>query len=97
VPKEVTLAAFVALFEYLYFEGCDSPVFEDGYDKVALYADANGTPTHAARWWKDDGGWSSKLGEENDIRHHSLESLENRDYGSVVRIFRRRRIEQRPV
>ena len=47
--------------------------FEDGYDKIALYSLRNGTITHAARWWLEDKGWSSKLGESNDILHHSLE------------------------
>ena len=92
IPTEVTIPAFVKLFENLLFTKCDSSAYESGYDKVALYADESGSPTHAARWWLEDGGWSSKLGEENDIRHHTLESLEGSDYGTVRHIFRRPRV-----
>jgi len=92
VSRDVAISSFVAAFEYFGFRKCSSREFEDGYDKIALYADALGTPTHAARWWQEDGGWSSKLGEENDIRHHTLESLEDSEYGKVVQVFKRRRL-----
>jgi hypothetical protein len=82
------------MFRNLLFVVCDSREYEPGFDKVALYADDTGTPTHAARWWQEDGGWSSKLGEENDILHHTLESLEGGDYGTVVQIFKRKRITE---
>lgn len=89
--RDLTIKAFVDMFEYMYFKRCDNREYEPGYDKVALYADALGIPTHAARWWEEDGGWSSKLGEENDIRHHTLEALEGSDYGRVVQILTRKR------
>jgi len=91
VPKEVTIPAFIQAFEEVLFARCENREFEPGYDKIALYADANRRPTHAARWWLEDGGWSSKLGEENDILHHTLGSLEGTDYGQVVQILRRQR------
>jgi hypothetical protein len=91
-PKELTVAAFIKAFERVMFSRCDSREHEPGYDKVALYADEFGEPKHAARWWQEDGGWSSKLGEENDILHHTLEAIEGSDYGSVVQIMKRRRI-----
>jgi hypothetical protein len=92
VPKELTIPAFVRAFEEMLFTKCNSRDFEPGYDKIALYANVNGEPTHAARWWLEDGGWSSKLGEENDILHHTLDVLEGGDYGCVVQVMRRRRI-----
>jgi hypothetical protein len=65
--------------------------FEKGYDKIAIYTDGVGTPTHAARWWHEDSGWTSKLGEENDILHHSLEAIEGMPYGYVSQIMKRKR------
>jgi hypothetical protein len=58
---------------------------------VAIYADPRGTITHAARWWLEDKGWNCKLGEENDILHHSLDSIQGNVYGRVVQIMKRRR------
>jgi len=91
VDHEETLKAFTKVYESLGFKKCDEREFEAGYDKIAIYADSIGTVLHAARWWIEDNGWSSKLGEENDIRHHSLESIEGASYGTVVQIMKRRR------
>ena len=90
-PRELTIDAFLKMFERVLFRACDSREFEPSFDKIALYADSQGVPTHAARWWQEDQGWTSKLGEENDIRHHTLEGLEGSDYGHVVRILKRQR------
>jgi len=94
IDHEETVKAFVALYERLKFEKCDSRDFETGYDKIAIYANSIGTVTHTARWWLEDKGWSSKLGEENDIRHHSLESIEGHSYGTVVQVMRRLRMSK---
>jgi len=75
----------------LLFVECASADPEPGFDKIEIYADADGLVTHAARRWKEDQGWSSKLGEENDICHFTLDSLEGEAYGKVVRIMKRRR------
>lgn len=91
VPHEETLAAFTKLYESLGFVHCSQRAFEHGWDKIAIFADSFGVIQHAARWWIEDLGWSSKLGEENDIRHDSLESIEGGAYGSVVQIMKRRR------
>jgi hypothetical protein len=92
IPNEETLVAFIALYERLFFKKCSSREFELGYDKIAIYTDDLGTPTHAARWWQEDFGWSSKLGEENDILHHSLEALEGATYGRVAQLMKRKRM-----
>lgn len=91
VPQDESLDAFLALYKRLLFVECDSPHPEAGFDKIAIYAGPDGLVTHAARCWKEDLGWSSKLGEENDICHYTLESLEGNAYGKVVRIMKRRR------
>jgi hypothetical protein len=79
------------MYEYLFFVLCDDRGREHGYDKVALYVGPDGKPTHAARFWLDDPGWSSKLGEGNDIVHHALEAIEGQEYGTVRYVFKRKR------
>lgn len=91
VDHEETLPAFTAAYKLFSFAVCDNKEFEDGYDKVAIYVDQDGKVTHAARWWKDDLGWSSKLGEANDICHHLLEAIEGESYGAVAQIMKRPR------
>jgi hypothetical protein len=87
VPSEVTLDTFAALFEMLgYIPGGDDAL-ESGTEKVALFADAAGIPTHAARQLAS-GRWTSKLGEAEDIEHE-LRALEGEIYGTVALILKR--------
>lgn len=60
--------------------------FENGFKKVALYAQA-GAPTHAARLLPS-GVWTSKLGQNIDLSH-ALSDLEGPTYGQVLKIFRK--------
>jgi hypothetical protein len=62
---------------------------ETGWEKVALFAHEDGTPTHAARQLAS-GRWTSKLGELEDIEHE-LEAVEGAAYGSVVVYLKRLR------
>ena len=91
IKKEETVEAFIALFEDQSFIKCESRDFELDHDKIAIFGAPLGTPTHAARWRQEDRGWNSKLGEENDILHHSLESIEGEVYGRVVQVMKRNR------
>ena len=86
-PRKRTLEAYVAAYAHLGYELCDSPEFEAGFEKVALFANAQGVPTHAARQLRN-GRWTSKLGRGEDIEH-DLRDLEGQDYGSVSRVLRR--------
>src|SRR2546430_914933 len=47
--REETLAGFQEAFASLGYLVCDAEQLEEGFDKVALFADADGFPTHAAR------------------------------------------------
>ena len=86
--REVSLTAFVAAFAALgYAAGSDESV-ELGFKKVALFADPQGVPTHAARQLPT-GRWTSKLGQAEDI-DHELRALEGEVYGAVVAVLRRR-------
>jgi hypothetical protein len=87
VPREETVAAFVAAFGTLGFVPSDSEAVEPGFEKVALFADARGVPTHAARQLPT-GLWTSKLGTWEDIEH-DLHALEGDIYGTVALVLKR--------
>ena len=81
------LQTFQIAFEDLGFEVCADGVFEEGFEKVAIYA-LNGDPKHAARQ-TPDGHWTSKLGNEWDV-WHELNALNGPVYGEPVLFLRRK-------
>jgi len=94
LPKEPlnqeTLENFIKAFETEGFAVCQDGKCENGYEKIAVYANSSGNPKHAARLLST-GLWTSKLGDYEDIEHPILESLEGRAYGTV-RVFLKRPI-----
>jgi hypothetical protein len=88
VPRERTLAAFVAAFASVGHAVCEGEGPEAGYERIALFADADGKPTHAARQ-RPNGRWSSKLGKAEDIEQQ-LHDLKGALYGSVVLITKKK-------
>jgi hypothetical protein len=82
------LAAFQQAFETLGYELCQNGDFELGYEKIAIYH-KGGVPSHGARQL-DDGHWTSKLGELNDILHGAT-CLDGQTYGSIAFFMRRSR------
>ena len=87
LDRKYTLESFMAAYESVGFLPCSGGTFEDGFEKLALFVDQAGVPTHAARQLPD-GRWTSKLGLLEDIEHE-LHALAGRDYG-VVKAFMRR-------
>lgn len=87
VPQRETVYAFLECYRSLGYETCDNGQLEGGFDKVAIYA-LNNVVTHAALQLQTD-GWTSKVGWNIDIDHHTLEALEGPFYGQVVRFLRR--------
>ena len=87
VPRQETLEAFRQLFERLGYAVCEHAEMELGYEKVALFAGAQGVPLHAARQLLG-GRWTSKLGALEDIEH-ALQDLVGTEYGSVVQVMKR--------
>lgn len=81
--------ALVRCFTAIGFEVCSDDCLEDGYEKVALYADNWDQWLHAAKQLSD-GWWSSKLGDSEDIRHRTPYGLCGTVYGQVSRFMRRR-------
>jgi hypothetical protein len=87
VPREVTCAAFQTAFASAGYVICQGDEAELGFEKIALFADAQGRPTHAARQLPN-GRWASKLGKKEDIEH-ALHDLTGKVYGSVVLVMKR--------
>ena len=92
-PLEETLSGFRAVFEGMGYLECESDTFEEGFEKVAIFAGDDQVPTHAARQLQT-GKWTSKLGDWEDIEHDTLSALENAPlmdslYGAVAFIMRR--------
>ncbi len=85
--REITIDAFAAVFVMLGYTVGGDDSHEPGLEKVALFADAAGTPTHAARQLPT-GRWTSKLGYAEDIEHE-LRALEGEVYGAVALILKR--------
>jgi hypothetical protein len=86
-PPLETIAAFRDAFAKLGYEVSADGEREAGQEKVAVFADPDGCPTHAARQLSD-GRWTSKLGRREDIEH-GLRDLEGVEYGAVVLFLKR--------
>jgi hypothetical protein len=92
LEREETLSTLVAAFALLGYESCADTDGDGGFERIALYADATGCPSHAARQLAS-GRWTSKLGRAEDIEH-ALADLEGEVYGKVVLLMRRRLVGQ---
>lgn len=97
IAKNETLENFILAYGTEGYVKCDhlNSQLEPGIEKVAIYVDKYGAPTHAARQLAD-GSWTSKLGEWEDIQHKTLEAIEDKDglglgYGKVAVILSRER------
>jgi hypothetical protein len=90
VPRVASVAAYEQAFATRGYARCASELLEVGVEKIALFVNGHGVPTHAARQLPD-GSWTSKLGFEEDIRH-DLRQLEGAAYGTVTLFMARARI-----
>ncbi len=84
----VTLEHFIKAFETEGYSVCCDDRFEDGFEKVAIFVDRDGTPTHAARLLPS-GVWSSKMGKGEDIEHETLKIVEGNEYGTASQFLKR--------
>ena len=89
VPRQYTLESYIKLFNKQDYEKCQDSNLEIGYDKVAIYIDSQGAPTHAARQL-NTGHWTSKLGSNKDIEHNTVDGLVSNGYGIVAVILKRK-------
>jgi hypothetical protein len=90
VARTLSLSNLIAAFATRGYEACEDGRVDPGFEKLALYADENGWPTHVARQLPS-GAWTSKLGVSEDIEHAGFEALEGPYYGKAVRFLRRPR------
>jgi hypothetical protein len=90
VEREWNEKTIRKIFENHGYAICDSYDLEQGYEKVVFYIDEGGEPQHFARQL-ENGKWTSKLGELNDIEHDTLESLVCPDYGKPKLVLKRKR------
>ncbi len=88
VERKLTLEAFIKAFETLGYIVCSDAIKEEGFEKIAIYKDQEGYPSHAARQL-DSGCWTSKLGKMEDIEHDALDGFEDSIYGSVAVLMKR--------
>ncbi|MDI1466289.1 hypothetical protein QEZ54_35460 [Catellatospora sp. KI3] len=79
----VTLASFEQAYATLGYARCESGSLEFGTEKIAIYSDGGGLPTHAARQLID-GTWVSKLGGGFDIVHNDVEGVCGSLYGQLA-------------
>jgi len=83
VPRTESLESFIEAYNALGYVPCDNEKYEEGFEKVAIFVGQDGRPTHAARQL-NNGRWTSKLGQIEDIEHITLDGLVGSRYGSVV-------------
>lgn len=93
VPRQATLAAFLAAFATRGFEQCSNGLHEPGFEKIALYGHQEPlagvtVPSHAARQLLN-GHWTSKMGALEDIEHLMPEDVCGPAYGSVIAFMKR--------
>jgi len=85
----VALNQFIKAFEFEGYRVCKNARFENGFEKVAIYVDGNGEPTHAARMLPN-GVWTSKMGRGEDIEHETLVVIEGKIYGKAKEFLKRK-------
>lgn len=82
-----TVEALMQAYAARGFVECSDAVHEEGVQKIAIYG-ANDEYLHVARQLRN-GLWTSKLGPDEDICHHSFDALMGDAYGQVVKLMAR--------
>lgn len=88
IPREETLSAFIKAYSLYGYSVCNNLTYEKGFEKIAIYTNFQGKPTHAARQLTS-GDWTSKLGKLEDISHKDLNVVSGQVYGKVSVIMKR--------
>jgi hypothetical protein len=93
VPREISLDAFLALYEKQGFAICIGGQVEKDFEKIAIFAkkiDGRTIPTHAARQL-ESGEWTSKLGPCEDITHKTVDAVKGPLYEDVIYFMSRKK------
>lgn len=88
VPRTNELDSWILVFRNMGYGLCEHSDPEVGYEKIAIFVDQYGEPTHAAKQLPT-GEWTSKLGPYEDISY-TLDGLIGDKYGEVAAVLRRR-------
>lgn len=89
IIKDYSLESYTEVYKLHGYELCDNEDLEEGYEKVVIFVDSLGLPSHAARQVAS-GAWVSKIGEYEDIEHDSLQVLKGpENYGTIARRLKR--------
>jgi hypothetical protein len=88
VDSADTLEGWKQVFALHGYSDVESDAFDVKFEKIAIYVDAAGDPSHVARQ-TETGEWTSKLGKGYDIQHSTLDVLEGDEYGKVAVIMQR--------
>ena len=88
IPRTETLGSFVQAFQLLGYQSCASAAYERGYERVAIFVNSAGVPTHMARQI-DNTNWTSKLGSNVDVSHNLTALPLPLGYGTVAQVMRR--------
>lgn len=89
---DYSLDKFTEAYGRVGFRRCLGGSYELGYQKIAIYSEimyGEEIPQHTSRQAIFGRGWLSKLGYAEDIRHYSLQDLQGKEYGRVVRYMKR--------
>jgi hypothetical protein len=87
VSREATLDAFINAYSLLGYVCCNDGLVEVGFQKIAIYVNSSGKPTHASRQLPT-GNWTSKLGPSNDIEHH-IDGVNGQIYGTIAKFMKK--------
>lgn len=80
---EPALRDFEQMYADFGYARCVHVDHEGDADQVAIYLDQSGTPTHASRRL-ENGNWTSKLGDAEDIEHTDVNGVCCDTYGETV-------------
>ena len=86
IPRELTIGAFVQLYQKCDYRLCSDGALVPGVEKIAIFGNGNEgeeEPTHAALQL-ENGEWTSKMGTLEDIRHKTPDAVRGPLYGKII-------------
>jgi hypothetical protein len=88
VPRKWDEPTIKKVFENHNYRVATNYELEPGYEKVVFYRNEAGIPTHFARQLQN-GKWTSKIGNLNDIEHDNLDLIAVPRYGKPGLVMKR--------
>jgi hypothetical protein len=88
IPRSYAIRNYVEICRKYGYERCPDGDLETGYEKLAIFTQGNEFK-HVARQ-RQNGMWTSKLGQLDDIDHH-IDGFDGSHYGTPT-IFMKRKI-----